>query len=148
MNGSFLNSQNASSREKNLADKRNSGKVTWKHLFLIPAGNRLITIFDVILLAVTLYSVLTSSIFFAFHFPICIDWIYYVESVVTVFFTLEILTKFMRIPENETKFTINHSQIAFNYVRSGQFLFQVLATIPFYEYLRLQECQADLKEAL
>lgn len=53
------------------------------------------------MLVIIVYSCFTSMYFAAIYFDICEDWIYYVENIVTGFFTLDITFKFFRLPENK-----------------------------------------------
>lgn len=60
-----------------------------------------LSFWDGFMLVIIVYSCFTSMYFAAIYFDICEDWIYYVENIVTGFFTLDITFKFFRLPENK-----------------------------------------------
>jgi hypothetical protein len=56
-----------------------------------------------------------------------------IENAVFASFFLEIILKFMKVPDNATDDkVVTHSDIAKSYVKSGWFFFDLIATFPFY----------------
>ena len=82
------------------------------------------------MMVIIIYSCFTSAIFAGIEFPICNDFIIWAEDVCTVFFILDIILNFMRMPE-QSKEPITHSLIFKNYAKSNLF-WDVAATIPLY----------------
>ena len=56
----------------------------------------------------------------------------------TFFFTLDIIFRFLRLPENKDASQVSHAQIAYAYFRSGNLFFEVIATVPLYLVNRLE----------
>lgn len=91
------------------------------------------------MLVIIVYSCFTSMYFAAIEFDICNDLIFWVENVCTGFFTLDIVFRFLRLPENKEASQVTHGQIALKYIKSGGFFFEVLATLPLYLITRYPE---------
>lgn len=90
------------------------------------------TFWDGFMLVIIVYSCFTSMYFAAIDFDICVPWIFWVENLVTVFFTLDIFFKFLRLPENKEPHQVTHGMIALAYIKSGSLFFEVIATAPLY----------------
>ena len=90
------------------------------------------TFWDGFMLVIIVYSCFTSMYFAAIDFDICVPWIFWVENLVTLFFTLDIFFKFLRLPENKEPHQVTHGMIALAYVKSGSLFFEVIATAPLY----------------
>ena len=97
------------------------------------------------MLVIIVYSCFTSMYFAAIEFDICLDWVFWVENVVTLFFTLDIIFRFFRLPENKEAHQITHAQIAIAYFKSGGLFFEFIATVPLYLLQRFQHdpCRLD-----
>ena len=105
-------------------------KKSFSYYLLINPKNKLLGWFDGIMMVIIIYSCFTSAIFAGIEFPICNDFIIWAEDVCTVFFILDIILNFMRMPE-QSKEPITHSLIFKNYAKSNLF-WDVAATIPLY----------------
>ena len=115
-------------------DQKNKEKKSWKEYFFINPKDRIITYFDSLMLIVIAYSCFMSMYFAAFEFPIENDTIFLLENICTIFFVLEIITQFMRIPENNEnhEVKITHTEIAKRYFRKGAWVYEWAATLPLY----------------
>ena len=97
------------------------------------------------MLVVIAYSCFTSAYYAAIEFDICNEYIFWTENVCTLFFILDILFNFVRIPEDKINQKVTHLQLFQIYNSNGRFIFDVLATIPFYllQYLSIQDEYSD-----
>jgi len=84
------------------------------------------------MLLVIAYSCTTSAFFTAFDQPP--EKVFgYLENIVFAAFSLEIILKFMKLPDNTSEDkVVTHSDIAKAYIKSGWFFFDLIATFPFY----------------
>jgi len=105
-----------------------------------------ISFWDGFMLVVIVYSCFTSMYFAAIEFDICMDWIFWVENCVTLFFTLDIIFKFFRLPENKEPSQVSHAKIAWDYFKSGGLFFEVIATIPLYMIDRFKYSPCKLEK--
>lgn len=78
----------------NITNKKKSCKERMKFSY----GNKFLTVWDGVMLAVITYSCFTSMYFAAIYFDICDDTIFYTENLVTFFFLTDIILRFMRMP--------------------------------------------------
>lgn len=101
---------------------------------------------DGIMLVVIVYSCFSSMYFAAITFNICNNWIFQVENVCTAFFTLDIVFRFFRLPENKDASQISHYQIAIKQLKSGSLFFEVIATLPLYLFQRYKYDPCKLEE--
>jgi len=84
------------------------------------------------MLLVIAYSCTTSAFFTAFEQP-CLEVFTIIEHIVLAAFSLEIVLKFMIMPDNSSEDkVVTHSDIAKAYIKSGWFFFDIVATFPFY----------------
>ena len=57
------------------------------------------------------------------------------ENLCTLFFTLDIIFNFMRLPDdrdNNSETKVTHSTIGLKYIKGGKFFVDVIATVPLY----------------
>lgn len=98
-----------------------------------------LTFWDGVMLAVIVYSCFSSMYFAAIEFDICNELIFQTENICTAFFTLDIIFRFFRLPDDGKDFSqVSHATIAMKYVKSGSFFFELLATIPLYLIQRFE----------
>ena len=105
-----------------------------------------LTFWDGVMLAIIVYSCFSSMYFAAIEFDICNNVIYFTENVITAFFTLDIIFRFFRLPDDGKESSqVSHATIAKKYIMSGSFFFEVLATVPLYLISRYEHtpCKVD-----
>ena len=126
------------SGQKNGEDGSEQKSSSWKDKLKVYYQNPLLNFWDGIMLAVIVYSCFSSMYFAAIEFNVCNDLLFHVENVCTAFFTIDILLRFIRLPENKYPYQVTHMQIAKKYLASGSFFTDVVATIPLYLITRGQ----------
>lgn len=89
-----------------LDDSKN--KISCKDRMKWNPKNPYLNFFDGFMLVVIVYSCFSSMYFAAITFDICSDWIFQIENVCTTFFTLDIIFRFFRLPENKEPSQISH----------------------------------------
>ena len=95
------------------------------------------------------YSCFLSAYYAAFDFPLQNPLCYWMENLCTLFFTLDIVFNFMRVPDDrdvnsETKVT--HSTIGLRYIKGGKFFIDVIATVPLYLITYVQGQRTNWEE--
>jgi hypothetical protein len=90
---------------------------------------------------VVIYSCFTSAYYIAFEAEVK-EFVIYIEHFVTAIFIMDILIKFLTVPDVEDSVTYdNHMAIAKRYLTSIQFYLDVVATFPFYLMLEPKNAQ-------
>jgi hypothetical protein len=109
-------------------------KIECKEKFKCDPAGRFLTTFDTILILVIAYSCFMSMYFTAFDYVFpdySVFWV--LEVIVFLFFTVDIICSFLRRPINDDSEEANsHFGIAKRYFKSGQAIYDLLATFPFF----------------
>ena len=96
-------------------------------------NSKFLQIFDIFMYFVIIYSCFASCYFAAFDYPEQKDVVMILEHIVFASFSMEIIIKFLRVPDSQQEDKLpTHYEIAKLYLKSGIFIFDVLATFPFY----------------
>ena len=106
-----------------------------------------LTFWDGVMLAIIVYSCFSSMYFAAIEFDICNNVIYFTENIITAFFTLDIIFRFFRLPDDGKEGSqVSHATIAKKYIMSGSFFFEVIATVPLYLWTRYEHdpCEVNV----
>ena len=113
-------------------------KKSCKERMKLSSRNQFLNFWDGFMLVVITYSCFTSMYFAAISFNICDDTIFWVENMITVFFIVDIILKFIRLrDENEDPQKVTHVQIAIRYLK-GNLVPDILATVPLYLITRFK----------
>ena len=96
--------------------------------------NKFLNTFDTVMVLVIAYSCFMSMFFTAFDYKVPeFTAFWYMEIIVFGFFTIDIVCSFMRVPLNDDiDGGISHAEIAKRYFKSGQIIYDTLATFPFF----------------
>jgi hypothetical protein len=101
-----------------------------------------VEVFDTSLLVVITYSCFTSAFYCAFKFPTNRVLLVF-EDIVFVSFSLEIILKCVRLPPQPSLEDYSHLVIFKNYVKSGWFFMDIIATIPFYLFYQPDQDESN-----